>query len=539
MPAAQVSTPLQVRWRPVAFGSFCLALLCGCQALSQIVLDVDTDLEVPTEIDTVRLTIVGATQTVGPKDIDLTSGQAPTFPLTLGLVPGGALSPVSITVEGLRARGVMTAVSIVAQQVQTEFVEGRSLLLRMLLLSSCTRFVCGGGQTCVDGVCAEMHRAGSSLPPFTGKLGDRPPARNVVTPVGGRSVWAAGGRTCAIDGVTLYCWGQNTDGQLGTGTVQNASSRQPVVTLQSPSAIGLGLSHSCACDSVGQAFCWGRNADGQLGLGNTAATSRPTAVPGLRDCTGMAGGAQHTCGLHQGGTLSCWGGNAKGQLGQGAASATPVTMPRLVAGLGDVVEVGAGDRFTCVRRGDATIWCWGDNASGQLGDGTMKDHALPAQVPGLPADIVELAVSRLFVCARRATGQLWCWGDNTYGQLGNGTKTTSNTPVEVAGVADAVQIAAGGTQHVCIIRRSGVASCWGGNMFGQFGTGGTASSLVPVNVTDISGVVSLSAGSTHTCARHSMGLGCWGQNNVNQLGEGTIIDRDTPISVAGFPSSFP
>jgi len=540
MPAGQTPSPLQVRWLPFFLGWFCLGWFCSCQSLSQIVVDIDTDLEVPSELDVVRLTVTGATQTVGPRQIDLTVSDAPTFPLTLGLVPGGALSPVSITAEALRTQGVMTPIVIVSQQAQTEFVEGRSLLLRMLLLSSCTQIVCGAGLTCVDGVCADVHRPGPSLPTFTGKLPARPPPRAVVTPIGGRSIWAAGNRTCAVDGPTLYCWGQNADGQLGIGTTQTAvTTRQTVMTLGSPSAIGLGLFHSCACDSAGQAFCWGRNTDGQLGTGNTALASRPVAVRGLTDCVAIAGGAQHTCGLRQGGVVWCWGGNAKGQLGQGAPTATPVTMPRLVPGLSEVVEVGAGDRSTCARLMDATIWCWGDNASGQLGDGTTKDHASPAQVVGLPADIVELAVSRLFVCVRRATGQILCWGDNTYGQLGNGTKTTSSIPVEVAGVADATQIAPGGAQHVCIVRRSGRASCWGGNMFGQFGDGTLVGSLVPVDVTDISGVVSLSAGSTHTCARHSMGLGCWGQNTLSQLGEGTMIDRDTPISVAGFPSSFP
>ena len=127
-----------------------------------------------------------------------------------------------------------------------------------------------------------------------------------------------------------------------------------------------------------------------------------------------------------------------------------------------------------------------------------------------------------------------CWGANDVGQLGNGaTKTISAVPVVAAGVADAIQLAAG-LIHICVLRRTGVVSCWGGNMDGQLGIGTTIDSTAVVDVKDIRQATSISAGSVHTCARHAEGLACWGENLVNQLGDGTSTDRASPVSVAGF-----
>jgi alpha-tubulin suppressor-like RCC1 family protein len=259
----------------------------------------------------------------------------------------------------------------------------------------------------------------------------------------------------------------------------------------------------------------------------------PTQVPNVTDCAQIAGGAQHVCVVRKAGTVACWGSNASGQGGQAPAGSPTLTSPTTVAGLGDVAELKAGEKYSCARKNDMTVWCWGDNGFGQLGDGTTSNHATPAPVGGLGADIVEIAAGRFSVCARHANGKASCWGQNDYGQLGNGTTTNSGVPVDVAGVADATQLALGIT-HACVLRRSGVVSCWGGNMNGQLGIGTTTTSPVVVDVKDLTSVTSIAAGSVHTCARHAAGLACWGENVVNQLGDGTTTDRWSPVSVAGF-----
>ena len=156
---------------------------------------------------------------------------------------------------------------------------------------------------------------------------------------------------------------------------------------------------------------------------------------------------------------------------------------------------------------------------------------------GLTMDIAELAVGRFFACVLHTTGKVSCWGDNTAGQLGATSpvagSTISSVPLDVAGIADGIQVATG-LQHACVIHRTGVLSCWGGNSSGQLGDGTPTSSQTPVDVLQIAGVTSITAGSIHTCARHSMGLSCWGDNFVNQLGDGSTTNRSRPVSVAGF-----
>jgi alpha-tubulin suppressor-like RCC1 family protein len=233
-------------------------------------------------------------------------------------------------------------------------------------------------------------------------------------------------------------------------------------------------------------------------------------------------------------TVSCWGANSSGQAGQPAGSTPTVVSPLAVAGLADVAEIQAGEKYTCARKNDRTVECWGDNSRGQLGDGTNTARSTPAPVASLGADIVEISAGRFFVCARHAGGLVSCWGGGGSGQLGNSVAGDLTLPVSIAAVTDAAQLAAG-YQHICALRTTGVVSCWGGNLHGELGDGTTMGSSTPVDVIDISQATSIAAGSVHTCARHAHGLACWGQNIVNQIGDGTTTDRWRPVSVAGFP----
>ncbi len=513
----------------------------GCQPLTQIVLVVYTDLPIPTGLDHIDLTVhgtatsgsatAGSATATNPWDGGENLTSAGSQPLTLGLRPAGGTSAVSVV-----AVGSLEGNPVVQQQIDTNFVTGQSRLLQLLLRGVCAGVVCPSGTTCIDGGCTDLHLGGGTLPAWSGRLPD-PPA---ISP-GGRSLWASGNHSCAVGGKQLYCWGQNTDGQLGNGNNMAERFYVQVLDIAQPQAVGLGAAHSCACDGTGKAFCWGQNTSGQLGTGSVGGTHfRPTPVVGVTDCVQISGGGQHTCVLHgdAAATVSCWGSNSKGQLGIGAASATPQPTPQPV-NLQGVVEVQAGATFTCARLKVNAVWCWGENTSGQIGDGSKKDQPLPVPVVSLQQDMVELAVSPQFACVRRSTGQLACWGDNSAGQLGTGDMRPAPMPVDVPGISDARQIGAGGQQHLCIVRRSGTVACWGANANGQLGVGTTTPSLTPVDVgSGVTDVTTLAAGFNYTCARRANQVNCWGQDNLAQLGAGYEIANDqrpTPVTVVGLP----
>lgn len=503
------------------------ASLPACRGVTEIVLVVDTDLTVPVDLDRIDVDVAGslATPTIS---VDLTAPGVGAFPLTLGLTPAGSPGPVTVTVTGWSQNK-----PVVAQQAGTDFVEGSQRMLRMLLLRSCAGTTCATGDSCGAGGCASATRPGSALPPWTGALPERPVLATTL-PIGGRTVWCSGWHSCAVEARTLYCWGQNSDGEIGNDSTRNANVRRPVMNLPDPAAVGLGAFVTCICDRAGKAWCWGRNVEGELGIGATSMNAQvPTQVPGVTDCSQIAGGAQHVCILRQSGGVSCWGSNGSGQSGQPPAATPVLTSPTPVPGLADVAEIRAGEKYSCARKNDMTVVCWGDNGFGQLGDGTTTAHAAPGAVTGLGTDIVELATGRFSACARHATGRVSCWGQNDYGQLGNGASANSGLPVDVGGLSDAAQLAVG-LVHACALRRTGVVSCWGGNMNGQLGVGTTISAPALVDVKDLTQVTSIAAGSVHTCARHATGLACWGENVVNQLGDGTTTERWSPVSVAGF-----
>jgi alpha-tubulin suppressor-like RCC1 family protein len=515
----------------VVLGAFSMvASASGCHSPTEIVLVVDTNLTPPYDLDRVDVAISGSAMQPTTIGVDLTMGA--TFPLTLGLTPAGAPGPVSVSVQG-----TLQGNPVVEQDALTAFVDGSTRMLRMLLLGSCVGTTCTAGNACGSNGCVSDAIEGDTLPTWTGNP-PPPPPLPTAKPILGRTVWANGWHSCANEGSTLYCWGQNNDGEIGDNSTTVAKTRRPVMNVEDPVAVGLGQFVSCICDRTGQAWCWGQNLAGELGIGTKSMTGAlvPVQVPGVTDCAQIAGGAQHTCVVHTGGTVSCWGDNDTGQAGQ--PKSTPVlTSPTLVAGLTIAVEVQGGEKYTCARNSDMTVNCWGDNSMGQLGDGTNVSRSAPMPVVGLASDILEVAAGRFSACARHATGAVSCWGSNSNGQLGNGSRQDSNVPVDVVGIPDATQLAMG-LEHACALRITGLLSCWGGNSTGQLGNGtggpGTKDSLTPVDVMGLEQVTSVAAGSVHTCARASVGLTCWGEDAIDQLGDGNTTNRSLPISVAGF-----
>ena len=358
----------------------------------------------------------------------------------------------------------------------------------------------------------------------------------------GRATGIASGayHSCALmENDTVQCWGQNTNGQLGDGTNNNALSPVTVKGLSGVNAIASGTLFSCALLSDGTVQCWGDNQHGQLGNGTTTSSNAPVAVSGLSGVTSITAGGFDVCATIAGGTAKCWGDDDSGQLGNGQMvdSSTPVQ----VSGLsGTVTQLAAGQYHTCALMQDTTVECWGDDEYGQLGDGiTLSDSPwvslTPVQVVGL-SNVQALGAGPYGACALVSGGTVQCWGSNQYGELGNGTITDSNLPVAVSGIGSAKTIAVG-TFHACAAMNDGTEQCWGwngtgGTGYGQLGNGTFTDSSTPVSVLYLNGVSAISANLYNSCAVLSDGSAhCWGNNSSSQLGNGGTLAAGYPTTV--------
>jgi len=252
----------------------------------------------------------------------------------------------------------------------------------------------------------------------------------------------------------------------------------------------------------------------------------------------------NTCALLEGGGVACWGANELGQLGDGSTTdrATPVE----VAGLaGAAVAVSGGLAHACALLEDGGVACWGQNYYGQLGDGSTTDSLTPVQVQGLAGPVRALSVEGWHSCALLESNEVQCWGDNNHGQLGDGAgieckgnNQCSPTPVTMAGLPGEVAAISAGGAFVCALlapEAGGEVLCWGANYVGQLGDGSTTDRATPAAVQGLGGTVAaIEAGETHACALLEAGaVQCWGRNSVGQLGDGSLEDRLTPVDVVG------
>jgi len=250
----------------------------------------------------------------------------------------------------------------------------------------------------------------------------------------------------------------------------------------------------------------------------------------------IAAGDAHTCALTTGGGVKCWGSNAQGQLGDGTTTNRPTAVD--VTGLSTgVTAITAGGNHTCAVFADGRVKCWGENQYGQLGDGTTTQRSTPVDVTGLASGAIAISAGDFHTCAITTGGGVKCWGNNGQGQLGNGGITASLTPVDVSGLTSDVTAISANSWTTCAVA-SGAARCWGNNQYGQLGDNTTTQRLTPVNVTGLtSGVTTVAAGEFHTCAITTGGKAmCWGNNNNGQLGDNTTARSFTPVEVSGLTS---
>jgi alpha-tubulin suppressor-like RCC1 family protein len=299
--------------------------------------------------------------------------------------------------------------------------------------------------------------------------------------------------------------------------------------------VSTGRSHTCAVHADRTLWCWGSNSSGQLGDGTTIDRDVPVQESThASDWDAVSAGQAHTCAVKTSGTLWCWGNNSSGQLGDGTTTGSAVPVQESTHA-SDWAAVTARFAYTCAVKTSGTLWCWGNNSSGQLGDGTTTGSAVPVQESTHASDWAAVSARYLHTCAIKTAGTLWCWGSNSSGQLGDGTTTGSAVPVQESTHAsdwDAVSV---GFAHTCAVKTSGTLWCWGSNSNGQFGDGTTTDRDVPVQETTHAGDwASVTVALADTCAVKTSGtLWCWGYNSNGQLGDGTTTDSYVPVQVTG------
>lgn len=352
----------------------------------------------------------------------------------------------------------------------------------------------------------------------------------IVIPIGSGSAAAASLSGCGTI-CTEWAWGDNYSGELGDGTTTNRTVPLPVAGLTSITAIAAGGSSSYALRSDGTVWAWGDNYFGELGDGTTTNRIVPVQVSGLTNVTAIASSSGYSgYALKSNGTVWAWGLNGDGELGDGTT--TDSTVPVQVSGLTGVTAISAGYAVMS----DGTVRAWGFNADGQLGDGTTTNRMVPVQVSGLTS-VIAVASGGFAGYALRSDGTVRAWGENTFGELGDGTTTNSMVPVQVSALTGVTAIASqGGDEagHAYALRSDGTVRAWGYNAGGELGDGTTTNRITPVPVSGLTGVTAIAAGAGSGYALMSdRTVRAWGLNFGGQLGDGTTNDSTVPVVVSG------
>jgi alpha-tubulin suppressor-like RCC1 family protein len=447
------------------------------------------------------------------------------FPTSFGLyLPPERTGTLVVEVDALDADGVKTLAS---GSGSVSISVGERMDLCVGLAPSCSG---GSSGTNPDGSSSSSDGGLSNNPSSNSDM--RTNTRGGL-PAGLRFLQVSAGvdHTCAVavDG-SLWCWGDNSLGQLGLG--DNEDTLRPTSVVGSSwTAVAAGSAVTCAIQSSGALACWGNNGSGQVGNGTAKANSYvaiPLQIEGIWQ--GVSVGSYHALALQPDGALFSWGNNSSDQLGDQTAPSAGRASPGLVNDRPWLTATGttfaAGNLHSCALGADHSLWCWGDNSNGQLGDGTTHMRLNPTQIPG--TDWAQISGGFYHTCALKTDGSLWCWGDNSNGQLGTGNTTAVRVPTQVTTATAKWSAVTTGHAHTCGLQIDGSLWCWGGNSDGQLG-----SAQATVTPAQVSGAISAwknaSAGDGHTCAVASDGtLWCWGRNKNGQVGIGGTTNQTTP-----------
>ncbi|MBI3795231.1 MAG: RCC1 repeat-containing protein [Nitrospinae bacterium] len=359
---------------------------------------------------------------------------------------------------------------------------------------------------------------------------------------------------------TIWAWGNDSNGQLGDGQTLSRSSLAQVGKALSNSAfnstkstaVSCGGAHTVALTASGTAWAWGSNGFGQIGDGTNTDKLSPVQVQNTSDPSGyltnvvaVSAGYQHTLALTASGTVWAWGSNASGQIGDGTT--TTRYAPVQVTGLSGIIAISAGYQHSLALTSTGAVVAWGSNSNGQIGDGTTTNRYAPVQI-GVVTNVIAITAGYQHSLAIKSDGSLYAWGNNSNGQLGDNTTTQRLSPVQVTDPSDStgfitgVASVAAGFHHSVALKKTGAVWAWGSNFNGQIGDGTSTDRWVPAKATGLSGAVSVSAGYYNTMALQGNSFSSnspgtvwgWGYNSYGQIGDASLTQRLSPVQASGF-----
>ena len=335
----------------------------------------------------------------------------------------------------------------------------------------------------------------------------------------------------------VWTWGRNEYGTLGNCTTTQRTAPEQVGGLKGVTDVAAGCDHSLALKDDGTVWAWGANFHGQLGDGTTTTyRTGPVKVSGLSGVTDVAAGCSHSLALKDDGTVWAWGLGENGQLGDGTA--TKRTSPVEVSNLSGVTDVAGGGFHSLALKDDGTVWAWGINYAGQMGDGTTTTRTSPVKVSGLTGVTDVAAGGGGHSLAIKGDGTVWAWGPNGAGQLGDGTGTDRTTPVRVSGLSGVTDVAGGGG-HSLAVKNDGTVWAWGSNFDYQLGVDTTPYWIrtTPAKVSGISNVVGVSGGTDQSLALKDDGTvwtwGEWHSGNTGGIDDCCTTYNKSPVQVGG------
>lgn len=347
------------------------------------------------------------------------------------------------------------------------------------------------------------------------------------------SVSPGGAHTLAIrDGGAIFTWGRNNNGQLGIGTSGGQQNTpQQVGTDLNWQTISAGNSHNLALKSTGTLWAWGRNGDGQIGIGSNASMfTSPQQIGTATNWNKISAGDEFCIALKTDGTLWAWGDNTYGQLGDN--SAIDKNAPVQIGTQTDWIQISAGTDHVLALKSNGTLWAWGRNNVGQFGTASPLSSLVPIQI-GTDTNWNQIFAAREHSIALKTDSTYWVWGANSNGQFGNGTTTSSATPTAITGFNNPIQISKG-HQHSVIIKQDGTLWSTGGNASGQLGNGNNTQQTTAVQENTLATNWAIVASKvSHTAALKSDGtLYTWGANLYGQLGDGSASAKNTPTIIS-------